>query len=67
MLEINQLTIAVEGREILHEVNLKIGAGETHVLFGPNGSGVSLLDTGRAPRTQSTTGLVSVSVEQRGQ
>ena len=39
MLEIKQLTVAVEGKEILHDVNLHIGAGETHVLFGPNGSG----------------------------
>ncbi|MFH1560374.1 MAG: ABC transporter ATP-binding protein [Chloroflexota bacterium] len=43
MLEIEQLTVAVDGREILQDVNLNIGTGETHVLFGPNGSGKTTL------------------------
>ena len=43
MLEIKKLTVAVAGREILHDVNLNIGTGETHVLFGPNGSGKTTL------------------------
>jgi len=43
MLEINQLTVAIEGREILRDVSLSIGTGETHVLFGPNGSGKTTL------------------------
>ena len=43
MLEIKQLSAAVDGREILHDVNLGIKAGETHVLFGPNGSGKTTL------------------------
>ncbi len=43
MLEIKQLTVAVEDREILHNVNLHIGIGETRVLFGPNGSGKTTL------------------------
>ena len=43
MLEIKHLSVAVEDKEILHEVNLTIGNGETHVLFGPNGTGKSTL------------------------
>ena len=43
MLEIKQLTVAVEGKEILQDVNLNIGTGEAHVLFGPNGSGKTTL------------------------
>ncbi len=39
MLEIKQLNVAVGDREILHSINLNIKAGETHVLFGPNGGG----------------------------
>ena len=43
MLEIEHLTVVVEDREILHDVSLSIKAGETHVLFGPNGGGKTTL------------------------
>jgi len=43
MLEIKQLSVAVDGREILQDVNMTIGTGETHALFGPNGSGKTTL------------------------
>jgi Fe-S cluster assembly ATP-binding protein len=33
----------VEDKQILHNVNLSIHNGETHVLFGPNGAGKSTL------------------------
>ena len=43
MLEIKQLSVAVGGKEILHDVSLTIKNGETHVLFGPNGAGKTTL------------------------
>lgn len=43
MLEIKQLSVAIDSKEILHNVNLRIGTGETHALFGPNGSGKTTL------------------------
>lgn len=43
MLDIKDLHVEVGGKEILHDVNLHIGEGETHVLMGPNGSGKSTL------------------------
>ena len=39
MLEIKDLAVTVEGKEIIHGVSLTIRDGETHVLFGPNGAG----------------------------
>ena len=42
-LTIENLSAGVEGEEILHNINLEIGAGETHVLMGPNGAGKSTL------------------------
>ncbi|MFH1640058.1 MAG: ABC transporter ATP-binding protein [Chloroflexota bacterium] len=43
MLEIKNLTVAVDGKDILRNVNLSLPTGETNVLFGPNGSGKTTL------------------------
>ena len=42
LLTIENLHAGVEGKEILRGVDLTIGAGETHVLMGPNGTGKSV-------------------------
>ncbi len=43
MLEIKDLHARVEGREILHGINLIVSEGEVHAIMGPNGSGKSTL------------------------
>jgi Fe-S cluster assembly ATP-binding protein len=43
VLEIKDLHVSREGKEILKGVNLKTGPGEVHAIMGPNGSGKSTL------------------------
>jgi Fe-S cluster assembly ATP-binding protein len=43
MLEIKNLHVSINGKEILSGLNLEVNAGEVHAIMGPNGTGKSTL------------------------
>ena len=43
LLDVSGISAGTEDKPILHGVDLKVGAGETHVLMGPDGAGKSTL------------------------
>jgi Fe-S cluster assembly ATP-binding protein len=75
MLELGRVDLAVDGRPILHDITLRVESGETHVLFGPNGSGKTslLMAIMGLPRYQVTSGrirfqgqdLATLSIDER--
>lgn len=75
VLDIKNLKVEVEGKEILHGINLHIEGGEIHAIMGPNGTGKSTLASALMghPRYTITAGtvtldgadLLSMSVDER--
>ena len=61
MLLIEDLQVKLGEKEILKHIDLQINSGETHILFGPNGSGkTSLLMTIMGyPQYRVTAGKIS--------
>ncbi|MEQ6377102.1 Fe-S cluster assembly ATPase SufC [Bacillaceae bacterium S4-13-56] len=64
-LEIKDLHVSIEGKEILKGVNLTIKGGEFHVVMGPNGTGKSTLASAIMghPKFEVTKGSVLLDGE----
>jgi len=50
MLQIKDLRVSIEGKEILKGIDLTVKTGEVHAIMGPNGSGKSTLASALAGR-----------------
>ena len=77
MLEVKNLEVSIEDKQILRGLNLRIKPGEVHAIMGPNGSGKSTLANVLAGRQEyEVTGgsityqgedLLELEVEERAQ
>ena len=65
MLEIKDLHVSIEDKQILNGLNLTVNPGEVHAIMGPNGSGKSTLASVLAGREdyEVTSGSVSFKGE----
>lgn len=43
LLDIQDISVSIDSKQVLNKLSLSIGKGETHVLMGPNGAGKSTL------------------------
>ncbi|HEY9582469.1 MAG TPA: Fe-S cluster assembly ATPase SufC, partial [Savagea sp.] len=64
-LEIKDLHVAIEGKEILKGVNLSINTNEIHAIMGPNGTGKSTLASAIMghPKYEVTSGTILLDGE----
>ena len=64
-LEIKDLHVAIDGKEILKGLNLTINTGEVHAIMGPNGTGKSTLASAIMghPKYEVTQGEVLIDGE----
>jgi Fe-S cluster assembly ATP-binding protein len=52
MLSIKNLSVAINGKQILRDLNLEVNTGEVHAIMGPNGTGKSTLAATLAGREE---------------
>ncbi|PCH98768.1 MAG: zinc ABC transporter ATP-binding protein ZnuC [Rhodobacteraceae bacterium] len=59
LLNVDNITVLLQGRQVLHDVSMSVDAGEIVTIVGPNGSGKSTLIKAIVGALKPTTGKIS--------
>ena len=65
LLNVQNISVSIDSKQVLKNLNLKINPGETHVLMGPNGAGKSTFLKVLSGDLEHDSGTISMTPGER--